>query len=84
MLDEADEMLRMGFVDDVEAHPEEDAADEQQIALFSATMPPPIRRIAQTHLREPREITIKSRERRTAATSASATGWSAACTSSMR
>jgi len=52
VLDEADEMLRMGFVEDVEtmlgAVPE-----ERQIALFSATMPAPIARIAKTHLRDP-------------------------------
>lgn len=60
VLDEADEMLRMGFVDDVETILKQ-APDERQIALFSATMPPQIRRIAQTYLREPEEITIKAR-----------------------
>jgi ATP-dependent RNA helicase DeaD len=60
VLDEADEMLRMGFIDDVEkllqATPE-----GRQVALFSATMPSPIRRIAQTYLKDPVEITIKNK-----------------------
>jgi ATP-dependent RNA helicase DeaD len=60
VLDEADEMLRMGFVDAVESILEE-IPKERQIALFSATLPPPIRRIAQRHLRNPAEITIKSK-----------------------
>ena len=60
VLDEADEMLRMGFIDDVEAVLKK-TPPTRQIALFSATMPTPIRRIAQTHLREPVEITIKSK-----------------------
>ena len=58
VLDEADEMLRMGFIDDVEwilSH----TPPERQVALFSATMPEAIRRIAKTHLHEPREITVK-------------------------
>ncbi|HHJ39909.1 MAG: RNA helicase [Methylothermaceae bacteria B42] len=58
VLDEADEMLRMGFVDDVDWILEQTPA-ERQVALFSATMPAPIRRIAQQHLREPEEIKIK-------------------------
>ena len=57
-LDEADEMLRMGFIDDVEWILEHTPA-ERQIALFSATMPAPIRRIASKHLREPAEVTIQ-------------------------
>ncbi|HQV50478.1 MAG TPA: DEAD/DEAH box helicase, partial [Dokdonella sp.] len=60
VLDEADEMLRMGFIDDVEAVLKK-TPPTRQIALFSATMPPQIRRIAQNHLREPVEITIKSK-----------------------
>lgn len=60
VLDEADEMLRMGFIDDVEWILEQ-APQERQIALFSATMPPAVRRIAQNHLREPAEVTIKSK-----------------------
>ncbi len=58
VLDEADEMLRMGFIDDVEWILEQTPA-ERQIALFSATMPAAIRRIAQQHLHEPREISIE-------------------------
>ena len=58
VLDEADEMLRMGFIDDVEWILEQTPAG-RQIALFSATMPTAIRRIAQQHLREPREVSIE-------------------------
>jgi ATP-dependent RNA helicase DeaD len=57
VLDEADEMLRMGFIDDVEWILEQTPA-QRQIALFSATMPKEIRRIAQQHLKNPAEITI--------------------------
>ncbi|ACZ21747.1 DNA/RNA helicase, superfamily II [Sanguibacter keddieii DSM 10542] len=57
VLDEADEMLRMGFAEDVEkifgAAP-----TERQVALFSATMPPQIRRVAQHHMRQPVEIAV--------------------------
>lgn len=60
VLDEADEMLRMGFVEDVE-HVFENTPPERQVALFSATMPSAIRRIAKTHLRDPAEVTIKTR-----------------------
>jgi ATP-dependent RNA helicase DeaD len=60
VLDEADEMLRMGFIDDVEWILEQTPA-ERQIALFSATMPPQVRRIAQRHLSEPAEVTIRSK-----------------------
>jgi ATP-dependent RNA helicase DeaD len=60
VLDEADEMLRMGFVDDVEwiltMTPQ-----QRQILLFSATLPAPIRRIASQHLRDPQQITVKGR-----------------------
>ena len=82
VLDEADEMLRMGFIDDVEAVLAR-TPETRQVALFSATMPPPIRRIAQTYLKDPVEVAIKSATS-TGATSASATGWSAAPTSSTR
>jgi len=58
VLDEADEMLRMGFIDDVEWVLEQ-IPDEKQIALFSATMPQQIRRIAKKYLRDPEEITVK-------------------------
>ncbi|MGB4948204.1 MAG: DEAD/DEAH box helicase [Candidatus Competibacter denitrificans] len=59
VLDEADEMLRMGFIDDVDWILEQTPA-ERQIALFSATMPEPIRQVAHRHLREPREVKIKA------------------------
>ena len=58
VLDEGDEMLRMGFIDDVEWVLEKTPAD-RQIALFSATMPPQIRRIVAKHLNSPEEVTIK-------------------------
>ena len=60
MLDEADEMLRMGFLDAVESILEQ-TPPQRQVALFSATLPAPIRRIAQRHLRSPVEVTIKSK-----------------------
>jgi ATP-dependent RNA helicase DeaD len=58
VLDEADEMLRMGFIDDVKWVLEQ-APAQRQIALFSATMPPEIRKIATQHLREPAHVTIE-------------------------
>lgn len=58
VLDEADEMLRMGFIDDV-SWVLEQAPAIRQIALFSATMPPPIRKIASTHLKDPQHVTIE-------------------------
>ncbi len=60
VLDEADEMLRMGFIDDVEAVLKKTPAT-RQVALFSATMPPPIKRIAQTYLKDPVEVAIKAK-----------------------
>jgi ATP-dependent RNA helicase DeaD len=60
ILDEADEMLRMGFIDDVEWILEQTPGDHQ-IALFSATMPPQIRRIASKYLEDPVSITIKAK-----------------------
>ncbi|MFN9966336.1 MAG: DEAD/DEAH box helicase [Lysobacteraceae bacterium] len=60
VLDEADEMLRMGFIDDVEAVLKK-TPPERQVALFSATMPPPIKRIAQTYLKDPVEVAIKAK-----------------------
>ncbi|NMG44192.1 DEAD/DEAH box helicase [Aromatoleum toluvorans] len=59
VLDEADEMLRMGFIDDVEWILEH-VPVERQTALFSATMPDAIRRVAHRYLREPREVKIKA------------------------
>ncbi len=60
VLDEGDEMLQMGFVDAIEWILEQ-APPQRQIALFSATLPPAIRRIAHTHMREPAQITIQNR-----------------------
>lgn len=60
VLDEGDEMLQMGFVDAIEWILEQ-APPQRQIALFSATLPPAIRRIAQRHMRKPAQITIQSR-----------------------
>ena len=59
VLDEADEMLRMGFIDDVEAILKK-TPDSRQVALFSATMPAQIKRIAQTYLKDPAEVAIKA------------------------
>lgn len=60
VLDEADEMLRMGFIDDVETILQE-TPKERQVALFSATMPKPIHRVAQRYLNNPVEVHIKSK-----------------------
>jgi ATP-dependent RNA helicase DeaD len=60
VLDEADEMLAMGFVDAMDTILAR-IPPERQVALFSATMAPAIRRIAQRHLRTPREITIRGK-----------------------
>ncbi len=59
VLDEADEMLRMGFIDDVDWIMERTPAG-RQVALFSATVPAPIKRIAQRHLNDPVEIKIRT------------------------
>ena len=60
VLDEADEMLQMGFADDVDWVLAQSPAG-RQIALFSATMPGPIRAIAQRHLKDPVEVIIQQR-----------------------
>jgi ATP-dependent RNA helicase DeaD len=60
VLDEADEMLRMGFIDDVERILQE-TPETRQTALFSATMPSAIKRIAQTYLNKPAEVTIAAK-----------------------
>jgi ATP-dependent RNA helicase DeaD len=60
VLDEADEMLRMGFIDDVNWVLEQ-IPENRQMALFSATMPREIQHIARQHLRDPQEIAIKTR-----------------------
>ncbi len=60
VLDEADDMLRMGFIEDVEWILEH-TPSTRQVALFSATMPAPIRKIAERHLRNPLEIQIQTK-----------------------
>lgn len=60
VLDEADEMLKMGFAEDVEQILTQTPKDKQ-VALFSATMPAAIRRLAQKYLNEPEEVAIKGR-----------------------
>ncbi|ANM31702.1 RNA helicase [Acidobacteria bacterium Mor1] len=60
VLDEADEMLRMGFIDEVREILAQ-TPDEKQVALFSATMPREIRRVASEYLRDPVEIKIQAR-----------------------
>ena len=55
VLDEADEMLRMGFIDEVEWILEQ-TPDNRQMALFSATMPKEIEKIARRHLQNPQEV----------------------------
>ncbi len=60
VLDEADEMLRMGFVDEVEWILEQ-TPPKRQMALFSATMPKEIQRIARRHLDDPQEVSIKAK-----------------------
>ena len=60
VLDEADEMLKMGFAEDVETILA-DTPKEKQVALFSATMPAAIRRISQQYLNDPREIKIQGK-----------------------
>ncbi|MDA8134389.1 MAG: DEAD/DEAH box helicase [Desulfobacteraceae bacterium] len=59
VLDEADEMLHMGFIDDVEWILDR-VPDDAQTALFSATMPKPIRKIAQKYLNSPEEILVEA------------------------
>ena len=61
VLDEADEMLRMGFIDDVEWILEQ-LPKERQVVLFSATMPPEIRRLSKRYLNDPAEITIRTKD----------------------
>ncbi len=60
VLDEADEMLRMGFIDDVEWILDQ-TPERRQMALFSATMPKEIQKIARRHLLEPQKIAIEAR-----------------------
>lgn len=60
VLDEADEMLKMGFAEDVETILA-DTPDDKQVGLFSATMPASIRRISKKYLNGPAEITVKNK-----------------------
>ncbi len=60
VLDEADEMLRMGFIDDVETILKE-TPDTRQTVLFSATMPNAIKRITQKYLNDPVDIKVKTK-----------------------
>jgi ATP-dependent RNA helicase DeaD len=60
VLDEADEMLRMGFIDEVSWILEQ-TPEKRQMALFSATMPKEVERIARKHLHNPQEISIKAK-----------------------
>ncbi|KAB7666953.1 MULTISPECIES: DEAD/DEAH family ATP-dependent RNA helicase [Plesiomonas] len=64
VLDEADEMLRMGFIEDVETIMAE-LPEDHQTALFSATMPDPIRRITRRFMRDPQEVKIQAAVRTT-------------------
>jgi ATP-dependent RNA helicase DeaD len=61
VLDEADEMLRMGFIDDVEWILEQ-TPESRQVVLFSATMPEAIKRITQRYLKDPEEVIIKVKQ----------------------
>ncbi|MBE2222364.1 MAG: DEAD/DEAH box helicase [Anaerolineae bacterium] len=60
VLDEADEMLSMGFIEDIESILDKTSA-ERQTALFSATMPDPIRKLADKYLRNPELVAIKQK-----------------------
>ncbi|TWH04212.1 ATP-dependent RNA helicase CsdA [Nocardioides sp. J9] len=62
VLDEADEMLNMGFAEDVETILA-DTPDDKQVALFSATMPKQIRALSQAYLKDPVEISIERKTR---------------------
>ncbi len=68
VLDEADEMLKMGFAEDVETILA-DTPDDKQVALFSATMPAQIRRISKKYLHDPEEVTVKNKTTTSANTS---------------
>ncbi|MCB4410600.1 DEAD/DEAH box helicase [Synechococcus sp. MU1611] len=61
VLDEADEMLRMGFIDDVEWILGQ-LPEQRQVVLFSATMPPEIRRLSKRYLKDPAEVTIRTKD----------------------
>ena len=61
VLDEADEMLNMGFIEDINAILE-NVPSERQTLLFSATMPGPIRKIADSYMHSPAEVRVKAKE----------------------
>ncbi len=61
VLDEADEMLKMGFIEDVETILSE-TPEARQTALFSATVPKPIRRLADKYMRDPQSVTIQQEQ----------------------
>ena len=61
VLDEADEMLNMGFIEDIESILK-NVPDERQTLLFSATMPGPIRKIANNFMTDPETVSVKSKE----------------------
>lgn len=66
VLDEADEMLSMGFIDDIEAILKETPAT-RQTALFSATLPPAIRTLAGKYMRDPKAVTVQRKQMTVAA-----------------
>ncbi|MBC1435717.1 degradosome RNA helicase CshA [Paenilisteria rocourtiae] len=61
VLDEADEMLNMGFIDDIESILKT-VPDKRQTLLFSATMPKPIQRIAERFMKDPELVKVKAKE----------------------
>ncbi|MFC3882477.1 degradosome RNA helicase CshA [Bacillus songklensis] len=61
VLDEADEMLNMGFIEDIEKILE-NVPEDHQTLLFSATMPGPIQRIAERFMSEPKVVKVKAKE----------------------
>jgi ATP-dependent RNA helicase DeaD len=64
VLDEADEMLDMGFIEDIDTILEETPA-ERQTALFSATFPPRIQELADRHMRDPVRVTVRQEQLQT-------------------
>jgi len=62
VLDEADEMLDMGFIEDIESLLREVPVEDRQMMLFSATMPPGIRKLAQTYMKKPRSVSVSRDE----------------------